>query len=276
MTKLALRPYTIMGSLIALLLAVAAGAGLLSPAMYDPFIPSTAIRAGLPVQDFVSLLAAPLLVAAMYFAGRGSLRAHLLWAGLVVYAGYYYAFFVFGFTYTPFYLAYVAIMGLSIYSLIGLLLGVRLEALADAVKPGMPVRFIALVLAMPLLLVPIWVMGIWQGIRTQQAGPADLVFVLDLAILIPAMTLAAVQIWRRRPAGYLLGGVLLVKAAISGLLLTAGSVRQLLLGFAVGPDFGMYIFLMVAGVAGLVLYLRNIDDARAGEAHLAAPAAAGQ
>ena len=85
-------------------------------------------------------------------------------------------------------------------------------------------------------------------------------FALDLAILIPAMTVAAAQIWRRRPAGILLGGVLLVKAAISGILLTAGSVRQLMLGFAVGPDFGMYIFLMVAGVAGLVLYLHNLSE----------------
>ena len=113
---------------------------------------------------------------------------------------------------------------------------------------------------MPLLLVPIWTMGILQGMRTQQAGAGDLVFVLDLSFMIPAMTFAAVQIWRRRPVGYLLGGVLMVKAALSGVLLTGGSLRQVMMGFVVGPDVGMYIFLLVAGIAGLVLFMRNLQD----------------
>lgn len=260
MKQRALRPAYFMGALIALLLAVAAGAGLLYPAMYDPFITSEALRAGLPVQDAVSLLVAPALLAAMFFTARGMRRAYILWAGLVIYAGYYYAFFVFGFTYTLLYPAYLAIVGLSVYALIVLLLGADCQELAAAARPQMPVRFLAAVLAMPLLLAPLWLMGIWQGIQAQRAGGADLVFVLDLALLIPAMTLAAVQLWRRRPVGFLLGGVLLVKAALSGLLLTAGSLRQVALGYAVGPDFGMYIFLLVAGLAGLVLYLRNLEE----------------
>ncbi|MFN8496670.1 MAG: hypothetical protein U0641_02355 [Anaerolineae bacterium] len=258
MIRVALRPYYIMGALIAACLAVAAAAGLRTPDIYRPFIKSDAIFVGLVVQDFVSLLAAPLLVAAMVFASRGSARALVFWAGLLVFAAYYYAFF--GFTYTTFYLLYIAIMGLSVYSLLGLLTSLDLNAFAAHVDSQMPVRFISLVLAMPLLLVPLWLMGIARGISAQQPGDADLVFALDLAILIPAMTFAAVQIWRRRPLGYLLGGVLLVKGTISGILLTGGSIRQLLLGYPVGPDFGMYIFLAVAGLAALALYMRHLRD----------------
>lgn len=52
-------------------------------------------------------------------------------------------------------------------------------------------------------------------------------YALGLVFLIPAMLLAAVQIWRRHPVGSLLGGVQLVKAALSGILLTAGSLLQI-------------------------------------------------
>lgn len=252
-----LRPDYVMGALIAAFLAVTGAAGLLNPSMYLPFIASSLV-AGMPVQDFVSLLAAPLLIAAMVYTGRGSVRAFVLWAGLMVYAGYYYAFFCFGFAYTLYYPLYLAIMGLSLYSLLGLLHGANVQAFAGHVDGHMPARFLSLVLAMPLLLTPLWLMGIVKGISTQQMGAADLVFVLDLAFLIPAMTFAAVQMWRRRPAGYLLGGVLLVKAAISGILLTGGSLRQFLLGYQTGPDVAMYVFLLVAGVIGLLLYLKNI------------------
>lgn len=260
MTRSSLRPYYIMSSLVAAALAVTASAGLLNTAIYSPFVKSPALLVGLPIQDLASLLAAPLLVAAMVLTGRGSRRALVLWAGLLLFAGYYYAFYVFGYVYTIFYPLYIAILSLSFYALIGLLLAVDLPAFARHVDGSMPVRFIAFVLAMPLLLLPIWGMGILQGIQTQQVGPADLVFVLDLAFLIPLMTYAAVQIWRRQPVGYLLGGTGLVKAALSGILLTGGSVRQILSGYAVGPDFGMYIFLMVAGAAGFILYMRHLHD----------------
>lgn len=252
-----LRPYMVMGVLIAAFLAITGATGLLNPSMYLPFI-APSLVAGLPVQDLVSLLSAPLLIAALVYAGRGSVRAFVLWAGLAVYAGYYYAFFCFGFTYTMYYPLYLAIMGLSVYSLLGLLHGADVQAFNRHVDSRIPARFLSLVLAMPLLLVPLWIMGIVKGITTQQTGSADLVFVLDLAFLIPAMTFAAVQMWRRRPAGYLLGGVLLVKAAISGILLTGGSLRQYLLGFEIGPDVGMYVFLLVAGVIGLILYMKHI------------------
>jgi len=255
-----LRPYYVMGSLIAVMLAVTAAGGLFAPEIYDPFLENKALLAGLPVQDLVSLIAAPLLVAAMVLAGRGSVRGFVGWTGLLVFAAYYYAFYCFGYLYTIFYPLYLAIMGLSVYALAGLLTSVDVNLFMQSVRDKMPVRFISLVLAMPLLLVPLWSMGILQGIRTQQAAEADLVFVLDLSFMIPAMTFAAVQIWRRRPVGYLLGGVLLVKAAISGILLTGGSLRQVLLGFTVGPDVAMYIFLLVAGVAGFVLYMRNLQD----------------
>jgi len=185
----------------------------------------------------------------------------VVWAGLLVYVAYYYSYYVFGFAYTVFYPLYLSLLGLATFSLIGILTGVDLDAFVRRVRAGMPVRFIAVVLGMTLLFVPIWSIMVLQAIAAQQAGAAALVFVLDLCFLIPASAFAAVQIWRRRPVGYLLGGVFLFKAALSGILLTLGTLRQAQLGFAFAPEqLGMYLFLAVVGSSALVMYMRNLRD----------------
>lgn len=253
------QPAVWMSLLIALLLGITAIAGLIDPTIYAPFVSQPEALAGLPVQDGVSLLAALLLPAAIYLARRGSARAWVMAAGLVTYATYFYAFYAFGFVYTVYYPLYLAIVGLGIYTLIGLLLGVEAAAFARLLDAKMPVRLLSVILGVPILLVPVWLGRIQQRIATQEVFDTDLVFVLDLTILIPALVLTAVQLWRRRPLGYLLSGVLLVKAFVTGLLLTLGSLVQLRQGYPVAPEeMGMYLFLVVAGFSGALIYLRHL------------------
>jgi hypothetical protein len=272
MFRTSLRPFYIMGSLIVVLLIVTAGAGLLDPGMYPPFVKMDALYVGLVVQDAASLFAAPLLAAAMYFTASGSVRALVTWCGLLVYVAYYYAFYCFGYTYTAFYPLYLALMGLAGYSLAGLLTAVDATAFARHAGPRLPVRLVAGVLGLTILFIPLWLMQIAQGIRTQQVTETGLVFVLDLAVLIPAALYAAWHIWRRRPQGYLIGGVMIFKAAASGILLTGGSIRQIMLGYAVGPDFGMYIFLAVVGSVALALYMRNLQGEVVAQGDVVVPA----
>ncbi len=261
MTRTSLLPYYAMGSLIVICLLVTTTAGLLMQGIYRPFIRSELLLAGAVVQDAVSLIVAVLLVGAMYFTWRGAHRAFVIWTGLLVYVVYYYAFYAFARVYTPYYPLYLALIGLSTYSLVGMLTGVDQEVFKQRGEKGMPVRFIAVVLAIPVLFVPLWLSMIAQGISTQKAPDIGTVFVLDLSFLIPGMAFTAVQVWRRCPVGYLLSGPLLVKAALSGILLTVGSAVQSQLGFEVAfEELGMYIFLAVAGSVALLLYLRNLRD----------------
>ena len=260
MIRTSLRPYYLMGILIAALLAVTAAGGLFIEGLYRPFL-STPLVAFQFFQDLVSLIVAPLLMAAMYLTSRGSLRALVIWAGLLIYVAYYYAFYAFGFVYTSFYPLYLALVGLATASLIGMLSGVDQEAFRTYAGDRMPVRFIAVVLGTALLFVPIWSSMMVQRIAAQQGGETDLVFVLDLCFLIPTTVFAAVQIWRRRSVGYLLSGVLLIKVTISGILLTGGELLKMQLGLAPAIDqLAMYIFLGVAGMLGLVFYMRNLHD----------------
>ena len=256
-----LRPYTIMGSLIVLLLAVTAGVGVLLKNFYAPFITAPGLVAALWVQDLVSLLAAPVLAAAMVWTRRGSRRAFVVWCAVLVYTIYYYAFYVFGFTYTVLYPLYLALMGLSVYSLIGLLAGVDLGAFAAGVDNKLPVRTLAVILLIALLFVPLWGSMMVQDIQAQQPRVTALVFVLDLCFLLPAIAIAAVQLWQRRPFGYLLSGILLIKAAVSGILLAVSTLWAAQLGLPLAvEELGMYLFLTVAGSAGVFFYMRHLHE----------------
>ena len=266
-----LRPYTIMGSLIVLLLAVTAGAGVLVKNFYAPFITAPGFVAALWVQDLVSLLGAPVLVAAMIWTRRGSRRAFVVWCGVLVYTVYYYAFYVFGFTYTVLYPLYLALLGLGVYSLIGLLAGANLQTFATGVDAKMPVRTLAVILLIALLFVPLWGSMLAQDIRAQQPRVTALVFVLDLCFLLPAIAIAAVQLWQRRPFGYLLSGILLIKAAVSGILLAVSTLWAAELGMPLAvEELGMYLFLTVAGSGGVFFYMRHLHETPAAAA--AAPA----
>lgn len=265
-----LRPYTIMGSLIVLLLAVTAGAGVLVKNFYAPFITAPGFVAALWVQDLVSLLGAPVLVAAMIWTQRGSRRAFVVWCGVLVYTVYYYAFYVFGFTYTVLYPLYLALLGLGVYSLIGLLAGANLQTFATGVDAKMPVRTLAVILLIALLFVPLWGSMLAQDIRRSSRVTA-LVFVLDLCFLLPAIAIAAVQLWQRRPFGYLLSGILLIKAAVSGILLAVSTLWAAELGMPLAvEELGMYLFLTVAGSGGVFFYMRHLHETPAAAA--AAPA----
>jgi hypothetical protein len=268
MLQRSLRPYYIMGTLIAVLLFISAGAGLLGAAglfggdIYRPFLHNESLLIGLPIQDAVSFLVAPLLLAAMFFTGRGSRRALVAWAGLLVYVIYYYAFYVLGYIFNAYYPAYLALVSLATYSLIGLLSGVDVAQFRSHVSERMPARLISIILAIMLLIVPLWVSALLQSLATRTVPDIALVWVLDLGFLLPAIAYAAVQLWRRRAIGYLLGGVLLIKATASGVLLTLGTLRQMQmnLGGAV-EQLAFYIYLMVTGIVALTLYMRNLQDA---------------
>jgi hypothetical protein len=259
MMRISLRPYHVMGGLIAGLLAITAAGGLFIEGIYSRFL-SEPIIAFQFFQDLVSLIFAPVLLAAMVLTARGSARALVIWTGLLVYVLYYYAFYVFDLVYTVFYPLYLALIGLSSCSLIGLLTGVDLERFRQRVSDRMPVRLLAVVLGMTLLFVPIWLIMLARGIAAGQPGETDLVFVFDLPFLIPACLFAAVQIWRRRTVGYLLGGPLLFKAVTSGLLLTGGELLKMQRGIPPALEqLAMYLFLGTVGAVGLLFYLRNLD-----------------
>ncbi len=91
-------------------------------------------------QDIANLIAYPALLLLAWAASRGSVRAYLGWLGVLVYSVYAYAIYAFDVRFNALFLVYVAVLGLSIYALVGGLAAIDPVRVKEAFGPGTPVR----------------------------------------------------------------------------------------------------------------------------------------
>lgn len=256
-TKKALKPLVITSSLTAVLTVISALAGLLVPGFYEPFI-STSLLVGAYAQDLVSVLVAGILMAAILLTWRGSVRAFLVWAGCLVYLIYAYALYSFDAIYTVFLPAYIAILSLSLFALIGLLGQLDIVAFRRQVAEHLRVRLTAVVLALPALMAPPWLAFLVQGVQAGESAAIHSVLVLDLGFVIPASLVTAVFLWRQHRWGFVFAGMLLVKMVTMSSTLVISTVWGAALGSATDPVWPLYAVMLLVGAAALVHFWRHI------------------
>ena len=135
------RPAFTLSVLIAVLAVIASAGGLSLNGLYRD---NTFVTSAWKGNDVITLfLAVPLLVMAMIFSKRGSLKAQLVWMGMLDYLLYNYAFYLFGATFNWFFLLYIALLVLSIFALILGLLGLDTYKISQHAQKRMPVKWIA-------------------------------------------------------------------------------------------------------------------------------------
>jgi len=182
-------------------------------------------------QDLGNLLAVVVLLAGLLGARRGSARGFQVWAGALVYLAYAFVIYAMTVHFTALFLAYVAVLGLSVFGL--------LCALAERPSVQVPTRtrrlgagvLGAIAVAFALL----WLSTILGALAAgrppaelaETGLPANPVHVLDLAVVLPGMLVVAIRS-RRGGLAVLLLAPLLVFAA----LMAASIVVTLLLGGA--------------------------------------------
>lgn len=261
------RTTTVLSSLIALLAAIASAGGLLLNGLYRDNLFVTSAWKG---NDVVTLfLAVPLLVVAMGFARRGSLKAHLVWMGVLDYMLYNYAFYLFGAAFNWFFLVYVALLGLSIFALIFGLIHLNLNGIQQAIHGRMPVKWIAAyMLFVAIGLTTIYLTqsigfvltGALPAIVTQTEHPTNVVFALDLTLLVPILFLGAVLLVQRKAWGFVLAGISTVKGPLYTLVLTAGSLWAANAGVeGTSEQVPLWITLTVLGMMACGLFYRNME-----------------
>ena len=196
----------------ALVVLICAAAGLVVPDFYGPVNP--VLLPGTYGQDWMSLAAVPALVWATRSARRHSLRGLIVWIGLLAYYLYAYALYAFGPQYTALYPLYVAIVGLSAFALVMVSLSLDIDVFDRHLRGRLAARWtIALFVTIVVSLAPVWIAMMIAAIREGTPSLFTTIHVLDLAFVFPAMIVAAVGLWRRRPWSYVLAGPLLILSA---------------------------------------------------------------
>jgi menaquinone-dependent protoporphyrinogen oxidase len=252
---------TVLSLLVAALLAVTSVAGLLFGArgLYDP---NPATLPAFVGQDALSLtVGLPLLLGSVWLTRRGSLRGLLVWLGALFYVAYSYAYYLLHPEFNVLYLAYVTIVAASGYALLYLLLGTDAEAVRSRFSERTPVRPIGGFMAvMALVLTLKWVGMIVVALDAGVMPPHKelVVWPMDLAIALPALFWGGVWLWRRQALGYLVGGLLLVKATFLGLTLVVNSWLVTFWGEALDPMVPAYALIGLGSGYFTFLYLHGV------------------
>lgn len=99
-----------------------------------------------------------------------------------------------------------------------------------------------------------------QGVIDSQA-PSDVVHVLDMAWILPAMVLTAIWLWRGRALGYALAGTLLSFLSLLVLAIMSMIVFQILYGVATAVGIAVVFGVVFAISLGMVVwYLRGLKE----------------
>jgi hypothetical protein len=208
--------------------------------------------------DIVTLVISPVLVLSLALQKRGDERGLLLWMGLMLYMFYNYAFYLFGAKFNSFFLIYVALFSLSVYSIVIGLLSVNIHAIDENRHRNK--RKVIIGLFLFLLAIPLTIVEIKECISSIISGRTPevptLIFALDLSTVVPTTILAAILLWKNQPWGNVVGMMVLVKAFAYGLVLVTGSL--LINSSGVGrldPLLPFYASLVLGGLLfGLLLF----------------------
>ncbi len=206
-------------------------------------------------QDAVTLfIGVPVLAAALVLANRGSLRGRLLLAGVLGYFLYTYTTGAFGIGFNPLFPVYVALFGLSIYAVLLAAAQIDLPSLPERCAKGFPRRgIIALSFGTAAFLLIAWsgrfVPELLSGKPPYGLWSYTTLFiqVMDLGVVAPLAVVSGILLWKRKPLGYLLSSVLVVKGASMGLALVAMIVNAWRSGVKSSP-VETVLFVVLAGV----------------------------
>jgi len=258
-----LKTGNILSMIIGFLIATASIGGLFRDGLYRNNLWATSQFQG---SDLVRLVVVvPLLFLTLHYTRRGSIRALLLWIGIIWLTLYDYAFYLFGAAFNEFFLIYVALFSFSILTLVFVLPHIDAREIGKRFSPKTPTRWIGVY----LVVIAIFLGGLWisQVLRFNFTGElppsliasghiTEIIFALDLSLLVPGLVIAALWLWQREPWGYILGAMMLVKGTLYPLALLGMGFFSTRAGV---PDAGELtpfwaVFFLVSLFASLVFF----------------------
>ena len=196
-------------SIAAAIAAMAANViGLLVPSIYSRLTPAFLPQAY--AQDVANLiLVSPAMLILAILTLRGSVRAYLLWLGTLAFSIYNYVIYAFSIPFGPLFLAWVAVLSLCLYALIGGIVRVNHESIRAYFVDRRRTRFVGWALGIVAAFfafvwlsedVPALIAGATPASLIALGIPTNPVHILDLAFFLPAAFLTAAMLLKESAA----------------------------------------------------------------------------
>lgn len=217
----------------------------------------------------ILVVAVPLLIIALVMSKHGKSNCALvLWLSSLLFIAYNSVMFLFAIPYNSLFLAYVAMLSLSFWSILTLLPKYKASKFTIS-PPSKSLRAVSIYLFIIAIFFYFQELGqylpalINNAVPSTYAGTGFLTnpsHVLDLAFILPLVVLSAVWMWRHKPRGNFVGGSILVLLTIECASIASdqyfGSLADPysnVVSMAVVPIFAV---LTIIGLLFSVLYFR--------------------
>jgi len=200
--------------IVAILMAAASAAGLLYRTVVYP---TDDLLQSFVSNDVVNLfIGLPILLGSMWLAWRGKLIGLLFWPGALFFVLYNYIVYVFAMPLNVAFLLHLALVTLSVYTLISLVASIDGKAVQQRLTDAVPERLAGGVLAGLGLLFFLRVIGVIVSALTSRIPIAETELALHTSDFLtsPAWVISGVLLWRRKEFGYVTGLGLLFQASM--------------------------------------------------------------
>ena len=261
-----LRANKILWLLNAFLSLIAALIGVLNPDIYSEVV-GREILPGVISQDLLTVLAAIVLLFFTIGMKEEDAKKQIAILGILGYLFYAYGIYAIERVYNVLYFLYLAIFGLSFYSIVYGVASIRPEILEE-VELRDPIRKISVgfSLFVAILFSILWIVMLVPIIQAgQRIEFTYSIFILDLSFIMPAFFILAGMTAKKRrlglvltPALYVLGFTLLFPVGL-------GEFIKPFYNLPVDP-FGVVLYLGIAALF-LVLAVIYVRDLRINDAH---------
>ena len=168
---------------------------------------------------FTLFIALPIFLLVLPALGRGSLRGRLLAIGLLAYFFYQYFMYALAWAFGSLFLLFIFIFVFSLIGCLWIASGIDTDSLVRQTTESFPRRSMAVVsVLMSIVLILMWLQRIIAGLKGDLStgmllGQTTMVVqVLDLGLVVPLALFTALALWLKRPIGYLLSTIFVVKA----------------------------------------------------------------
>ena len=216
-------------------------------------------------QDIANLaIVSPLWLILASLALRGSLRAYLLWLGVLTFTVYNYVIYTFSVPFGSLFLLWVAVLGMCIYSLIGGVTAVDHKVVASSFASRCAIQVVAWFLIITGVLFSfLWlsedIPALLSNTRPQSlvdmALPTHPVHILDLGFFLPAVIATGVMLIRRKSLAYTLAPAFIIFLIVTGIPILITPVVQSVRGKAAAWGVVVPIGTLTVLLSALLIWL---------------------
>jgi hypothetical protein len=174
--------------------------------------------------------------------------------------------YVFLWFYNPFFIIYVVLMSLSLFSFVMLMMSISIDTIKEHFKETLPIRFIAIYqIAIGVLIALLWLGKIAPTIL-EGAVPEGLehyttlvIQGMDLGFVVPVAILSGILLLKRKPMGYVLTSVVAVKGFTMLLAISAMIINQLINGVSVNiVELVLFPLFNLFAIYVFIIFIRHI------------------